>query len=110
MGISYFPNTKYNIDTKLLFGKPSYSGHEATFNFAINLYTMNMIRTLGRLSSSKLKYVTANLNIGKSEFCKNACTCMYIYRVPSQGGSRCITPNIITKQLTSFNIKKIVTI
>ncbi|XP_067941196.1 CD109 antigen-like [Watersipora subatra] len=68
IGISFFPSAKYYLQTGNLIGKqPSYSGHEATFNFAMNLYTLDMMRSLGKISTSKVKKVTDNMNIAIQE-------------------------------------------
>ena len=52
------------MNTKSMFGKPSYSGGEAMFNFAINLYLLNTYRRLGKLPSSKINGICNTLNIG----------------------------------------------
>lgn len=72
VGVSFFPGTNDFLQTTNIFGKPYYSGPEATFNFGINLYTMQTLRTLGTMPRTKIKSVTKNLNIGKT---LNAANC-----------------------------------
>ncbi|KAF6025141.1 Tep6 [Bugula neritina] len=67
VGISFFPKTNYDLKTTNLIGKPYYSGSEATFNFAANLYALNMVRSLGTLDKSKLAKITTSLNVEMQE-------------------------------------------
>ena len=65
MGISFFPYAKFDLKTMSLIGQPYYSGAEAVFNFAVNVYTLDMLRSLGQISQSKVKAVAGRINVGK---------------------------------------------
>ncbi|XP_067938571.1 CD109 antigen-like [Watersipora subatra] len=43
-----------------LMDQPYYSGSGATFNLAVNIYTLNMVKSLGKISNSKLQDLTFN--------------------------------------------------
>lgn len=66
MGISYFPYAKYDLSTMTLLGQPYGSGAEATFNFAVKIYTLSTLRSLGTLSRSRVVKATDQINIGNS--------------------------------------------
>ena len=65
MGISFFPYAHYDLTSHNLLGQPYGSGAETTFNFAVNLYTLKMLRSLSRVSAAKINKVTYTLNIGE---------------------------------------------
>ena len=65
MGISFFPYAKFDLKTMSLIGQPYYSGAEAVFNFAVNVYTLDMLRSLGQISQSKVRAVAGRINVGK---------------------------------------------
>lgn len=65
MGISFFPYAKYDLKTMTLIGQPYYSGAEAVFNFGVNVYTLDMLRSLGKISQEKIKTVAGRINIGE---------------------------------------------
>ena len=62
MGVSF--SSSSNLQTTNVIGKPYYSGSEAVFNFAVNIGTLTMMRTLGTISNTKLQKIFSNLNIG----------------------------------------------
>ena len=65
VGVPFLSQPKHNLKTTNLIGKPYYSGSEATFNLAVNLITLNMMKSLGTVSNSKLVGITSNLNLGE---------------------------------------------
>ena len=48
-----------------MIAQPSGCGPEAIFNYAVNLNTLSMLRSLGSFNQEKTVKVTNNINIGK---------------------------------------------
>jgi len=66
VGISFFPYAHYDLSSENLLRLPYGSGSEAVFNFAVNLYTLKMLRALSSsVSNSKLDKALYTLNIGE---------------------------------------------
>lgn len=65
MGISFFPYAKYDLNTGNMIGQVGGSGAEALFDFAVNINTLSMLRSLGTISQTKITKVTDKINLCK---------------------------------------------
>lgn len=69
VGVSFFPYAYYDLSAENMLHQPYGSGAEMLFNFAVNLYTLKMMRALSNMPADRIDKVTYSLNIGKlSEF------------------------------------------
>lgn len=65
VGVSFFPYTDFDLNSENMLRQPYGSGSEAVYNFAANLYTLKMLRSLSNVSSIEIERVVYTLNIGE---------------------------------------------
>ncbi|XP_067928326.1 CD109 antigen-like [Watersipora subatra] len=67
VGVSFFPYTHYDLNSENLLRQPYGTGAEAVFNFAVNVYTLKLLRPLSSITMEEINKVLFTLNIALQE-------------------------------------------